>query len=109
MNMSNTVNRRQIVKLGIGTAAGLIIARTSFAEETALAESDPTALALGYAEDASQVDTAKWTKKAGPGGDAQFCNNCALYQPIDGEWGKCSIFPGKKVKGAGWCNAWVAG
>ena len=48
-----------------------------------------------------------WTKKAGPGGDNQFCNNCALYQPIDDEWGKCSIFPGKKVKGAGWCNAWV--
>ena len=107
MIKDTTLNRRQLVKLGAGAAAGLIIASTANAQE-ALAESDPTAVALGYAEDASSVDTAKWTKKAGPGGENQFCNNCSLYQPIDDTWGTCSIFPGKKVKGAGWCNAWVA-
>jgi hypothetical protein len=109
MNTKTSLNRRQLVKLGAGAAAGLIIARTSVAEEVALSESDPTAVALGYAEDASAVDTAKWSKKAGPGGDQQFCNNCSLYRPIDDAWGGCSIFPGKKVKGAGWCNAWVGG
>ncbi len=108
MTNETTLNRRQLVKLGAGAAAGLIIASTATAQD-AVVESDATAVALGYAEDATTVDTAKWTKKAGPGGENQFCNNCALYQPIDDEWGACSIFPGKKVKGAGWCNAWVSG
>ena len=78
MNTKTSLNRRQLVKLGAGAAAGLIIARTSVAEVVALSESDPTAVALGYAEDASAVDTAKWSKKAGPGGDQQFCNNCSI-------------------------------
>lgn len=109
MTTRTELNRRQLIRLSAGAAAGLIIASTSTAQEAALSESDPTALALGYAEDALTVDTAKWTKKAGPGGDNQFCRNCSLYQPIDDVWGGCSIFPGKKVKGAGWCNAWVSG
>mgnify|MGYP001827135877 FL=1 len=108
METKSVINRRQLLELGLGGAAGLIIARSSIAEEDALSESDPTALALGYAENASAVDTSKWTKKAGPGGDKQMCSNCSLYQPIDAEWGGCSIFPGKKVKGAGWCNAWIS-
>jgi hypothetical protein len=108
MATRTTLNRRQLVKLSAGAAAGLIIARTSTAQEVALSESDPTAVALGYVEDASTVDTEKWTKRAGPGGDNQFCSNCSLYRPIDDVWGGCSIFPGKKVKGGGWCNAWVS-
>jgi hypothetical protein len=108
--MKNEVplNRRQLVKLGVGAAAGLVIASSDAAGEEALSESDPTASALGYAEEASAVDSGKWTKKAGPGGDEQMCSNCSLYQPIDDEWGGCSIFPAKKVKGAGWCNAWIS-
>ncbi len=102
-----TLNRRQMIRLSAGAAAGLIIASTATAQETALSESDPTALALGYVEDATSVDTAKWPKRASLDGDAQFCNNCSLYRPIDDVWGGCSIFPGKKVKGAGWCNAWI--
>lgn len=108
MKTETSLNRRQLVTLGASAAAGLIIARSATAEEVALSESDPTAAALGYVENASTVDTAKWTKKAGPEGDKQMCSNCSLYQPIDDEWGGCSIFPGKKVKGAGWCNAWVS-
>ena len=96
-----------MIRLSAGAAASLIIASTATAQETALSESDPTALALGYVEDATSVDTAKWPKRASPDGDTQFCNNCSLYRPIDDVWGGCSIFPGKKVRGAGWCNAWI--
>ena len=109
MTSETPLNRRQLVKLSASAAAGLIIASSSSAQEAALAESDATAVALGYVEDASKVDTARWTKKAGPDGDKQMCSSCSLYQPIDDEWGGCSIFPGKKVKGAGWCNAWISG
>ncbi len=108
MENETPLNRRQLVKLSACAAAGLIIARSATAEEAALSESDPTAMALGYVEDASTVDTTKWTKKAGPDGDKQVCSTCSLYQPIDDTWGGCSIFPGKKVKGAGWCNAWIS-
>ena len=108
MATETKLNRRQLVKLSASAAAGFIIASTATAQEAALSESDPTALALGYAEDATTVDAAKWTKKAASGGSNQFCSNCTLYRPIDDEWGGCSIFPGKKVKGAGWCNAWVS-
>src|SRR5947209_4035102 len=37
---------------------------------------DPQAVALGYVEDATKADKAKFTKYA-PG---QACSNCALYQ-----------------------------
>jgi hypothetical protein len=95
--------------MGTAAAAGLIIARSATADMPALSESDATAVALGYVEDASAVDTAKWSKKAGPDGDKQMCSTCSLYQAQDDVWGGCSIFPGKKVKGAGWCNAWIGG
>ncbi len=109
MSNKTVLNRRQLVKLGASAAGGLIIARSVTAGEEALSETDPTAVALGYVENAEMVDTTKWTKKAGPGGENQLCSTCSLYQPIDDVWGGCSIFPGKKVKGAGWCNAWIGG
>ena len=76
MNIGTSLNRRRFVKLG--AAAGLLIARSSVAEEVALSEADPTAVALGYAEDASNVETTRWTKKTDPDGDKQLCNNCSL-------------------------------
>jgi hypothetical protein len=106
MNERSKFNRRQIIKAGTVVAASMLIARTGNAEEV-LSESDPTALALGYHEDATQVDTSKWQKKAGTGGAEQRCNNCSLYQKQDDNAGGCSIFPGKLVAGAGWCNAWM--
>ena len=106
MKQQDKFNRRQILKAGTVVAASMIIARTGHAQEP-LSESDPTAVALGYAEDATTVDTGKWEKKAGPGGDKQHCASCSLYQKKDDTVGGCSIFPGKLVAGAGWCNAWM--
>ena len=54
------------------------------------------------------MDTAKWPKKAGPGGENQNCANCTLYVEKGDGAGACAIFPGKLVKGAGWCNSWTA-
>src|SRR5262249_11667403 len=65
-----------------------------------LAESEPTAKALGYVEDASKVDKTKFpTYKAG----AQ-CATCNFFQgkPNDA-YGPCQIFPGKAVASKGWC------
>jgi hypothetical protein len=109
MRNGNSINRRKLIKLGAATTAGLIIARTGYTQEPALSPEDPTAVALGYYEDHTEVDTAKWTRKAGPDGAGQMCSSCALYMDKGDGLGSCSIFPGKLVKGEGWCNAWVAG
>ena len=74
----------------------------------------PLAQALGYAHDATKVDTTKYPKRQGPEGAKQFCSNCALYTQggiklagQEGEWGKCSLFADGLVNAKGWCNSWV--
>jgi hypothetical protein len=66
-----------------------------------ISEDDPMAKALNYVHDAGDADTAKRIQ-------GSYCNNCILYagEPDD-EWAGCSIFPGKAVAGAGWCNVWA--
>jgi hypothetical protein len=107
LNRLPDMTRRGVLKAGGAALATMIIARTAHADEM-LSPSDPTAQALGYVEDASTVDVGKWPKKAGPDGDKQHCANCMLYTDKGDGVGDCSIFPGKLVKGAGWCNGWTA-
>ena len=64
-----------------------------------LTEDDPAASALGYRNNAGDVDTAKYPNyQAG-----QQCRSCALFEGGDAAWGPCSIFPGKRVNANGWC------
>ncbi len=114
MQGKGKLSRRQFIGTALTAAAlapvlgrGLISAAHA-GDLPKVSEDDATAKALGYVHDASAVDTSKFPKRAGEAGAKQFCDNCSLYQAAAGEeWGKCSIFPGKLVKGAGWCNAWV--
>ena len=115
MGIKSRISRRQFMGRALAAAALTPLAARGLLGEAAaeslpkVSESDPTAVALGYVHDATAVDTSKFPKRAGEAGASQFCTNCSLYQAGEGEeWGKCSIFPGKLVKGAGWCNAWVA-
>ncbi len=72
---------------------------------------DPMAQSLGYVEDAKKVDTKKFAKRAGPGGEKQFCYNCQFYQEKKNakasKAAACTIFGGKGVAAMGWCNSWV--
>ncbi len=65
-----------------------------------LSESDPTAKALGYVEDAGKVDKTKFPSfKAGA-----HCATCNFFQGKAADaFAPCQIFPGKSVAGAGWC------
>ncbi|MDJ0938992.1 MAG: high-potential iron-sulfur protein [Woeseiaceae bacterium] len=65
---------------------------------------DPQAQSLAYTHDASTVDASAQPRfEVG-----QACSNCVLYQGADGdEWGPCSIFPGREVNAAGWCNVYA--
>ena len=99
-------NRRRFLKASCGALVGLAAINIKVYAGDKVPEDDPTAMALGYKEDASQVDTGKYPKRAGEDGAKQFCDNCALYAG-DGEWAPCSIFQNRLVAGKGWCNAWV--
>lgn len=65
---------------------------------------DPSAKALAYTADASQVVAASQPKYQ-PG---QACGNCALYagQPGDAA-GPCPLYPGRQVSAQAWCNAYA--
>ena len=85
-------------------ASALAVALGNANGAAILAETDPTAVALGYKADAKKVDTKKFPAyKAG-----QQCANCKLYagNPTDPA-APCSIFAGKSVMGKGWCVAWA--
>ena len=71
-----------------------------------LSPDDPTAKALGYVNDASQLTAQKEpTFKAG-----SQCSKCALFQPAtaSGDWAGRGAFPGKAVNKNGWCRAFAA-
>ena len=110
--MIGKTTRRTFMKNGlaglIGLSAYSLFHREIMAADTLLDENSAQAQTLGYEHDATQVDTSKWTKRAGEAGSKQFCYNCNLYQGQgeDGVGG-CPIFAGKQVKARGWCNAWI--
>ncbi len=97
----------QIVAIGAATAplAALLTSRTARAADLpAVAEADATAAALGYKEDTTKVDAAKYPNHK----PEQACANCNLAQAAQAD-GRlpCTIFPGKAVSAKGWCAAYV--
>jgi hypothetical protein len=76
-----------------------------------LPETDKQAMALGYKEDATKVDTVKFKMLEGAS-----CGNCQLYSGADEEaWGPCAIFSYRLdphlnrnyvVSAKGWCRSW---
>ena len=99
-------NRRTFVIQSI-VGAG-VFATTRLAQAQAAAplvqEADPQAVALGYKNDPTKVDKAKFPKYAA----GQNCASCALYQakPTDAA-GACPLFAGKQVSSKAWCSAWA--
>ena len=110
MNKPTTLSRRRFLKYtGFGLVLTPLLVRRLDAEvPEKLSEDDPSAKALGYRHDATEVDVGKYPRSAPTEGVRPVCANCALYQAAaDDPWGGCAIFPGKQVAGAGWCNAWA--
>jgi hypothetical protein len=99
-------NSRRTFILGAGSlASALTLSKAAFAQALPkLSETDPTAQALGYKDDATKVDKAKFTTYVA----GQTCSNCQLYQgkPADAS-GPCPIFVGKSVAAKGWCSSFT--
>ena len=69
-----------------------------------LDEKDAQAVALGYVEDATKADTARFKNYVA----GNECSNCMLYQGKVGDaTGPCPLFAGKAVAAKGWCTSWV--
>jgi hypothetical protein len=100
-NEKNSESRRRFLKLAAGTTAAAVIVGglprfARAADLPPLSESDPTAKALGYVEDASKTTNAK--RAAGSN-----CSNCQFYSGGATGRGPCALFPGKSVNAKGWC------
>ncbi|HET6433479.1 high-potential iron-sulfur protein [Dyella sp.] len=97
----STESRRRFLKIAAGTAAAAVVVGTlprlaRAADLPHVSESDPTAKALGYVENASETKDPK--HKAGDN-----CANCQFYSGGPTGFGPCQLFPGKAVSAKGWC------
>lgn len=106
--MTDILSRRDALKNMALVAGALAIPVSRVAGAAAspphLAETDPTAVALGYHHDTKKVDAKKFpTHKPD-----QDCANCLQLQgKVGDEWRPCNLFPGKLVHKDGWCKVWV--
>jgi hypothetical protein len=91
----------QIIPLAGALAMG---ASAAFADAPKVDEKDPQAAALGYVNDATKANKAKFPKYA----SGQICGGCQLYQgKATDASGPCAIFAGKQVSSKGWCSAYT--
>ena len=101
------MTRRELIKnlsLAAGLSAALPWRETQGAAPERLDVKDPAAAALGYVENAAQVDTKKYPAFV----KGSTCENCLLLQGSAGNnYRPCSIFPGKLVSVSGWCKSWT--
>ncbi|RYF35473.1 MAG: hypothetical protein EOO26_00585 [Comamonadaceae bacterium] len=100
--MSNP-SRRAFVMCVV--AGGPVLAASQVAAQAAaVSETDPQAVALGFKNDTTKVDKAKFPKHEA----TQVCSGCQLFQgkPSDAN-GPCALFSMKTVPAKGWCSSWV--
>jgi len=101
---ASATNRRRFIKLTVAGLAAGPLANALLSESAAavekVSESNPTAQALGYKEDATKAPARKDPKAD--------CANCNLYSGKPGAPdGPCVLFQGNLVSAKGWCTAWV--
>jgi hypothetical protein len=103
----SAVNRRSLMmSLAAAAATGGILrsAESRAADLPHLDVKDPAAVAVGYVENAAQVDVKKYPAYA----HGSSCDNCLLLQGTNGAYRPCNLFAGKLVSAAGWCSGWAA-
>ena len=102
--MTNT--RRTFFMQSLSCASALTaLAMTKAAHApTAVAETDPQAVALGYIPDGSKTDAKKYPNYSA----GRSCGGGVLFQGKAGDpSGSCAVFGNKLVAAKGWCSAWT--
>ncbi|HEY4295240.1 MAG TPA: high-potential iron-sulfur protein [Paraburkholderia sp.] len=97
-------SRRHFLTLSVGVGSSLVLSRAVFADTAnRLSEADPKAQAVGYVEDASKADKAKFPSYAA----GQTCADCSLFQgKTTDAYGGCTLFGDKQVAARGWCSSY---
>ena len=101
-----THTRRIFFKQSLSYVSALsALAVTKVAQgQTAVMETDPQAMALGYSPDGAKTDAKKYPNYV-PG---RSCSGCVLFQGKPSESsGSCAVFGNKLVASKGWCSAWT--
>lgn len=104
------LTRRSFFKIGILFAGAVGFGRKLVAAaKTKLSESDPTAQALGYKNDASKADVAKFPTAKNAVKEGHVCKNCTFYKadPKEKGWGDCTLFAKNLVAEGGWCMSFA--
>ncbi len=102
--MTNT--RRTFFKQSLSCASALsALALTTTAQaQTAVLDTDPQAMALGYSSDGAKTDVKKYPNYVA----GRSCSGCVLFQGKAGDSsGSCAVFGNKLVASKGWCSAWT--
>jgi hypothetical protein len=96
-------SRRSFLVHGALLGSSLALPCIARADAARLSEDDQAAKAVGYREDATKVDKAKFnTYVAG-----QTCKSCSLFQgKASDAWGGCMLFGAKQVAAQGWCTSY---
>ena len=105
--INRRMHRRELLqKLPLGAAASaLAVHGVRAAEPQKLDVKDPAATAVGYVENAAQVDVKKFPAYV----KGNNCENCLQLQGKAGsDYRPCSLFPEKLVAINGWCSGWTA-
>ena len=102
------MNRRSLLR-GLTAAAvaasSLASRRSESAELPHLDVKDPAAAAMGYVENADQVDAKRYPVYV----KGSRCENCLLLQGATGPaYRPCQLFAEKSVSVRGWCSGWSA-
>ncbi len=105
--MKQFASRRSFLQfLTLSATAGAVARRSVRADEPQkLATKDPSAVAVGYVENAAEVDVKKYPAYV----QGSRCDNCLQLQGNAGNnYRPCTLFPGKLVAVSGWCSGWTA-
>lgn len=101
--MKNT--RRIFFKQSLSYASALTaLVVTQAQAQTAVLDTDPQAMALGYSENGAKTDAKKYPNYVA----GRSCSGCVLFQGKAGDSsGSCAVFGNKLVASKGWCSAWT--
>lgn len=95
--------RTFMIQVALGGAA-LACGHAAVAAVKKIDENEPKAKSLGYRNDSSQVDKAKFPKHS----PSEKCNGCMAWLGKPGDaWAECDLLVDRLVASPGWCSSYV--
>jgi len=102
--MQTPTQRRNFIIHAALAAGALTCAGASRAAAKKIDENEPKAKSLGYRNDTTQVDRAKFPKHL----PSEKCNGCmAWLGKTSDAWAECDLMADRTVAAAGWCSSYV--